>query len=151
MKDMEGALLGFLVAAAGWIGLNLIGKPLLAIRETRTNISKALVQYEKDDTAVAAVTTIRLTPPAVKRLDAGDDPTEDGRKTYLQLASALISNLNAIPFYGFWSLTGVLPSHDNIQIAYSNLIGLSTMSGRPGGPDNIRRRANIRSALRLKL
>ena len=99
---------------------------------------------------IQAVPT-RLTPPHLRRLDT-EDPTEEGRKIYLQLAGALISNLNAIPFYSFWSLVRLLPPQDGVQDTHRNLIGLSNMSGRPGADlDNTRRRANIRSALRLKL
>lgn len=119
MKDVEGAIYWFVAAAAGWIAANLIGKPLLAMRETIANISKPMVQYATDDTAVP----IRLTPPGISRLVA-EDPTEEGRKTYLQLAGTLISNLNAIPFYSFWSLVRLLPPQDNVQDAYRNLIGL---------------------------
>jgi hypothetical protein len=72
------------------------------------------VQYAKDDTGVS------LTPPSINRLGA-EDPTEEGRKTYLQLASALNSNLNSIPFYEFWSFIRLLPPQDSIKTAYRNL------------------------------
>ena len=58
MNDMEGASLG--PVSGGWVAANLIGKPLLAIRETRASIAKALVQYEKDDTAVPTFASRRL-------------------------------------------------------------------------------------------
>ena len=34
---------------------------------------------------------------------------------YLQLASALNSDLNAIPFYKFWSLMLLLPSQEGFK------------------------------------
>ena len=134
-------ILGILVGGLGYIGVHFMTRPVLELRATRTEIAKALVFYGNVDTAV----------PETAGEGPMDNRAAEARKLYRELASTLIAQALAIPFYRFWSLVKVLPTFKEIETAKANLIGLSNTSGRSKESlDNSRRQTNIEKALHLQ-
>ncbi len=131
---------GIALALVSYVGLNFFGKPILALRETITEIAKSLVLYANMDSGVPNTLGERV-----------DDQAQAARDRYRDLASTLHGQANSVPFYGLWSRLKIVPHFEAIQTAKANLIGLSNMLGRPNqGPDNSRRERHVRESLGIR-
>jgi hypothetical protein len=127
-----------LAGAGGWAATHLIGKPFLAYRDLRAEITRCLVLYANIPCSI----TSEVVPPL---------RTIEAQNKHRELASQLVAIGNTIPFYQVWSLIGMIPKWSELQEAKGNLIGLSNSIGEPNQSLEISRREdNVRRLLRIR-
>lgn len=123
-----------LAALCAWLLANLAGKQIVAYWELKKEIARCLVLYANADS-----------------VSQSDDPlVREAHQKFRDLASSVVGVANSIPFYNAYAFIRLVPSKENMEIAKSNLIGLSNGLGVANRQlENSRRYGNITKALSI--